>query len=263
MNPIVTKYGASPLPQVNLVPKNINDKRTMRLVKTIAGIAALAAVVLVALVFFGAYAAKTVSQNALRDALNDEDQAVAARDAKVDVYYDYVTQETQEFTLFQIGWPEIDNSRLLTSILAQDTDEVSFESVHIYGPNATVRGGPEVDPIFGGGVGSFDFVAHARTYEDALALMDRLEEVPGIAKVQLQSQDYLGDVNNLSWEVTGRGVLTSLLLTHRLEPEDGIVDPQVVDALLGGETGLAADASSPSPTPTPTPTPTATTESEG
>lgn len=257
MNPIVAKYGAAPLPQVNLVPKNINDKRTMRLVKTVATMAALGAVALVVLVFLAAYATKTVSQNALRDALDAEDEAVAARDAKVDVYYDYVTQETQEFTLFQIGWPEIDNSRLLTSILAQDTEEVSFESVHIYGPNATTLGGPEVDPLFGGGVGSFDFVVHARTYEDALVLMDRLEQVPGIAKVELQSQRYLGDISNLSWEVTGRGVLTSLLLTHRLDPEDGIVDPQVVEALLGGGTGPAGDASSPSPTPT------ATTESEG
>jgi hypothetical protein len=260
VNPISSKYGAPLLPQVNLVPKDINDKRTMSLVRTVAALSVVGVLVLVGIVFFGAYAAKTVAKNGLHDALVAEDDAVTERDAKADVYYDYVKQETQEFTILQIGWAEINYSALLTSILAQDNPEVSFDSVHIYGPSDSAIGGPAVDPLLGGGVGAFDFEAKTRSYEDAMKLVERLELVPGIAKVTLTDQAYKSEGEGVSWSVTGRGTLTPLLLTGRLSVDGGVVEQQVMDALLGSGVGMVPETPSPSPEPTPEPTPTAESE---
>lgn len=249
MNPIATKYGASPLPQVNLVPKEINDKRTMRFVQTIAGIAVAAAVVLIAVAYVGAYATKSVAKDSLYQAFSEEDAAVAARDERRDVYQDYVVQETAELTLTQIGWAELSYADLLASVLAQDNDQMSFGSVHFYGPNANGFGGAEVDPVFGGGVGRVDFVAYVRTYEEALALIARLEEVPGLAKVYATAQNFESGSPNTTLEVDGTAVLAPLLLNGRLIPAEGIVQEQILDSI--GNQSTSESTASPSPSSEP------------
>jgi hypothetical protein len=251
VNPIATKYGASPLPQVNLVPKTINDKRVMGLVRTVAGLAILASVVLVILAFFGAYFAKGVAKDNLYTAFKAEDAAVADRDAKRTVYEDYLAQETSELTLTQIGWAEISYSDLLASILAQDNAESSFDSFHVYGPNANGLGGSEISPVFGGGVGRLDFVAYVRTYEEGVALVARLEEVPGIAKVYGVTQKFENSSPSVFWKIEGSAVITPLLLTGRLSPSDGIVSQSVLDAVI--DQGSADPTASAVPSPEPTP----------
>jgi hypothetical protein len=245
------KYGASGLPQVNLVPKTINDKRIMGLVRTVAGLALVAAFVLVGLAFFAAYVAKGVARDNLYDAYTAEDTAVADRDAKRNIYEDYLAQETSELTLTQIGWAEISYSELIASILAQDNAEVSFETFHVYGPNANGIGGSEVSPVFGGGVGRLDFVAYARSYEEGVALIARLEQVPGIAKVYGASQTFENTSPNVYWKIEGSAVITPLLLTGRLSPSDGIVDQGVVDAVIGQNSADPTASAAPSPEPTP------------
>lgn len=250
MNPLATKYGASPLPQVNLVPQDINDKRIMGLVRTFASLAVLAAVVLVGLAFFGAYTAKNAAKDSLDSAFTVEDNAVAERDAKRSVYEDYVTQETSELTLTQIGWAEMSDSDLVTSILAQVNTESSFESLHVYGPNANGIGGPEVPSVFSGGVGRLDFVAETRSYEEGLALIARLEAVPGLAKVYGTSKEFGTSPQGTYWEVSGSAVITPLLLTGRLNPTDGIVDQSILEAI----TVPLSVGGTPSPAPSVEPT---------
>ncbi len=247
MNPLAQKYGAPQLPQVNLVPKGIGERRAMRAVQTFAALALVAAIALLALAFGGAYAAKSVAEGDLRDTFADEQDALDQRDAKRAIYDQFAAQETRELTLLQIGWAEIDYSDLATSVLAQVDEDSAFTELHFFGPSADGVGGASVEPLWGGGVGRFDFKAQTRSYEQAIALVARIEAVPGIAKVIATEQIYESEAPTLTWEVTGTGVVTPLALTRRLIPVDGVIDPASIDLILSG-VGAATVVPSPEPT---------------
>lgn len=268
MNPIAHKYGAPQLPQVNLVPKDIGERRAMRAVQTFAALAVVAAIVLLALAFVGAYAAKSVAEGDLKDAFASEQEALAQRDAKRSVYDQFAAEETRELTLLQIGWAEIDYSALATSLLAQVDKDSAFTELQFYGPSADGIGGGDVDPLWGGGVGRFEFKAQTRSYEQAIALVARIEAVPGVANVVATEQVYESQAPTVTWEVTGTGVITPLALTRRLIPVDGVIDPASIDLILSG-VGASTTVPSPEPTEeatagaTPEPTASATDGSEG
>lgn len=268
MNPIARKYGAPIFPQVNLVPKAIGERRAMRTVRTFAGLAVAAVIALLTVVFLGAYAAKSVATGNLNNSFKDEQAAIGARDAKAGVYHQYVAEETRELTLVQIGWAEIAYAALETSLMAQTDADVSFKALHFYGPSADGVGGGAIDPLWGGGVGRFDFTAQTRTYAQAIALLDRLEALPGVAKVVATKQIYESEAPTVTWEVTGSGVITSTALTRRLLPVDGVIDPKLIELILGGvgvptpEPSVAPSAQ-PSPQPKDQPTPTASAGSKG
>lgn len=266
MNPVAVKYGAPALPQVNLIPPDINDKRAMRAVQTASGLAIVAALVVVGLLAASAFAAKSLAKNDLDQALSRQDQAVAARDAKVAVYQGYVAQENQELTLYQVGWSDMDYSGLLASILAQDNDQTSFEQLEVFPPSASGPGGGTLDPLFGGGIGTVTFTAYAQSYDDALALIDRLESIPGIAKIYAQTQSYVSESPIVVWQVQGSGIITPLVLTHRLYPEGGIVSSDLIDSAVtqmqqGGDSAAATTA--PAAGATTAPSASATAGSEG
>lgn len=263
MNPLAQKYGAPSLPQVNLVPKDINDKRTMRVVQTLAGLGVLAMVVLVAIVYLGALAAKSIASGNLDDAFVAEDTALDVRDAKLSVFQEYQSREKEEISLIRVGWADTDYSALVTSILAQDTDQTSFQDLKVYGPSAEGFGGPGVDPLFGGGVGSFDFTAHARSYDEATALIARLEAVPGIAKVHATAEELTSAPPGALWMITGTGAITSQALTHRLEPQGGIVPELPIAELIAVAAGGVPDAAPVEPSAVPSAAAEATEESEG
>jgi hypothetical protein len=263
VNPLAQKYGAPSLPQVNLVPKDINDKRTMRVVQTFAGLGVLAMVVLVAIVYVAALAATSVAQGNLDDAFAKEDAALIERDEMISVYYSYQLRETQELSLYQVGWADTDYAALVTSILAQDSDQTSFESLEIFGPSAVGVGGPGQDPLFSGGVGSFSFTAHARSYDEATALIARLEAVPGVAKVHASTQALESVPPGALWKVSGTGIMSSIVLTHRLDPQEGILGELVIDTLIGATPTDGPPDAATSPSPAPSDAPEATEESEG
>ncbi|NTV38342.1 MAG: hypothetical protein HGA51_00055 [Demequinaceae bacterium] len=240
----------------------------MRTVRTFAGLAVAGVIALLAVLFVGAYAAKTVAQGNLEDSFKDEQAALEARDAKVSVYDQYVAEETRELTLVQIGWAEIDYAALEASVMAQANADASFTALNFYGPSADGAGGGAIDPLWGGGVGRMDFTAQTRTYAEAIALVGRLEALPGIAKVVATEQVYESEAPTVTWEVKGTGVITSTALTRRLLPVDGVIDPRLIELILGGvgvpapEPSVAPSAE-PSAQPSAEPTATASAGSEG
>lgn len=263
MNPTAQKYGASGFPEVNLVPKEIDQKRIMRVVQVGSVIGVLAVIALVALGYVGALAGKSVANDKLHNAFADEDAALTERNAKADVYTEYATREEQEFALLAVGWGELDYPQLITAILAQDDPETAMISLHVSGPSITTIGGGDVDPILGGGIGRVDFQASARSYEAAIALADRLEAIPGIARVQILSQAFGPDHGRDYWLVNGTAAVTDSYLTRRLVPENGLFPPELWDTFIQGviSASMASDTVE-TPAPAPEPTASATPSSE-
>lgn len=245
MNDIAKKVGAPGLPQVNLIPKELAEKRAMRAVQVTALFAVLIAVGLIVVGYVLALGAKTLAQNELEDARSEQSQALEARDAKVTVYDNALVREQQEYTLAQIGYGEVDYSQLSASVLATANADSSFDEVHFLGPSALGLGSVQ-EGFYGGGVGSVEFVARTSSSEEATALIARLEAVPGIAKARGTAEEYVDDGGSTYWGVTGSALITDVRLTGRILPEEGItgIEPAVI---AGGETAAI-------PTPEPSPT---------
>ena len=256
MNAIAKKVGATGLPAVNLVPRDIAEKRKMRAVQFTALLAVLIAVGVVAAVYVIALGTKGLADNSLADARAQQAQAIAERDAKAPTYVAFVEQEREEFTLAQIGYGEINYADLETAILSMADDETSFDSLQISGPSAAGFGSISTDPVFGGGVGSFQFTARALSIEGATALLQRIETIPGVAHVEATSEQYSVEGADEYWSVGGAGIITDLRLTQRLIPVGGVtgVSGVTVGGALGGDTAVVPE---PEPEASVSPSPTA------
>ncbi|GIG54620.1 hypothetical protein [Demequina activiva] len=262
MNELAKRIGASPLPAVNLIPKDIAEKRALRAVQVTALFAVLIAIGVVAVAWFLAWGARGLAQDNVDDAVAAEAEAIAERDAKVVVYEAYREREEQEFGLAQVGYGEIAYSALSSSILATADEDTSFDSVAFFGPSAQGLGNVIVDPVVGGGVGTVEFISRALSLEDANAHLERIEALPGIANVSATTEAYGTDGADVFWLVTGRAVLTEGVLTGRLVPEDSVTGISVGEVIVAVDPGVA-----PSPEPSAEPSPSAaaeeTTEEEG
>jgi arginine exporter protein ArgO len=254
MNPqLRAKYGSAHFPSVNLIPKEIAEKKALRRVQFVAVVAILIAVGVVALGYFGALATKQIAQNNVDDALEAQTAAVSERDAKVGVYDNYRRIETEEYGLTQVGFGEIDYAQLTTAIVGTANDETSFDAVQILGPNGAGFGAGTADPVFGvGGVGSIGFTARATSAEEATALIARMEAVPGIAKVTAVTEAYFSEDGNDYWQVEGTAGLSTVRLTMRLVPQDGIAGINVSETVRlqdPNEEPLPVTSASPSASP--------------
>jgi hypothetical protein len=160
------------------------------------------------------------------------------------------TRRHQEYALAQIGVGEIDYEQLTAAVLATSNDATSFDNVGFSGPSALGVGSSQ-EGFYGGGVGAITFIARAETFEDASALVERLNAVPGLAKVRASIENYVADGAESFWQVQGEGLVTEVRLTGRLLPIDGITG---VDALSIASSSGTAEGPVPLPSPTPEPT---------
>ncbi|WP_430866787.1 hypothetical protein [Demequina aurantiaca] len=254
MNPeLRSKYGTAQFPGVNLIPKEIAEKKALQRVRLLAVVAIVISIAVVIVGYFGAVAVKTIAQSDLNSALADQTAAVNERDGKVDVYTEYLRLESEEYALTQVGFGEMDYAQLTSAVAGTANAETSYELIYIQGPNAEGFGAPLDDPIFGvGGVGTLQFIAHATSVEEASALVQRLEEVPGIANVTAVSEEFVDENGNLSWKVSGQGIITKLRLMQRLLPTDGVSDIDASETVRlqdPNEEPLPAASASPSASP--------------
>lgn len=252
MNPVAQKYGASSFVAVNLIPKEIAERKKMRTVQALAVLMVLVAVGIVAVGFLLFFAAKQVVQGQYDDAVAAEQTAVNERDSKVGVYDAVVERERQEYTLTQVGFGEMSYSQLTMAIQQTADESTSFDEIQVDGPGAFGLGGGSPDPMFQGGVGSINFTARATSLESATALIQRLEALPGLAGVRGTAEAYASEGANVYYGITGTGVVTSLRLSDRLAPEQSIsgVDALAIVSALNPDSQLVPEpAGSPSPAP--------------
>ncbi|WP_152659418.1 hypothetical protein [Demequina salsinemoris] len=220
----------------------------MRAVITTAVFTVLIALGVVVALWLLALGWKAAASSSRDSAAEEELVAVAERDAKSQVYYDVVERESEEFTLAQIAYGEIDQAQFTAVIQSVANDETSFDTIAILGPNAVGLGGEESEGgIYGSGIGLVTFTARATSLDEATALIDRLDAVPGLANVRYDTEAYQLDGADAYYGVTGKATLTGTLLTHRLIPESTLSDLSNVVA-----PGVVVPSPSASPTPSAT-----------
>ncbi|WP_291378280.1 hypothetical protein [Demequina sp.] len=253
MNQTALKYGAPALASVNLVPKEIAERKTMRAVRLVAIVALLVTLGVVALGYLTALGVKAVAQRELDDAATEQYSTLVKRDKMVPVYFDYVEREQQELALAQAGWAEVSYSDLAFAFANTATGATSsFESISLTGPNAVGVPGPSGDLLVGNGVGLVMFEARASSPAQASELIARMEAVPGIAGVRASSESFTGVSGEIYWRISGTAVITETALTNRFLTEDvlgGLDVLSLVTIPSAAELEAAEDAQAEEPSP--------------
>ena len=255
MNQTALKYGAAPFASVNLIPKEIAERKKMRAVRLMAGLALVVAAGVVVLGYLSVLGIKAVAQSDLDDAEQAQLTSLGARDAMVPVYYDYLAREQQEFALAQAGWGEVTYADLATAVANTATSPASsFDSITFTGPSALGIGGALGDQLFGYGVGILDFEARASSAAEASQLISRIEAVPGIAGVRAQSESFGDDSGTVHWKISGTAVMGYNTLTKRFIAEDDLTGINILGFATAASGGDANAVPSEEPTPSPEPT---------
>lgn len=258
MNPVAQKYGAAHLAGINLIPVEIAERKKMRTAQTLAVLAVAIAIGVVIVGFLLFFATRQVAEGRVDDALSAQSAALQARDGKAPVFAAVRQREAEEYTLAQIGFGEIQYAQLTTALQSAETEDTSFDSIVVAGPNALGLGGGTQDELFRGGVGTFTFTARADSLESATGLIERLSALPGVAEVRGTSEAYASDGGDTFYQIDGGGVITDLRLTGRLTPEGGITGVDALAVVAEQDPG-----SFPMPTAEPTPTPAPSASEEG
>lgn len=252
MNDFAKKIGAPALPSVNLIPKDIAEKRAMRAVQFTALMAVVIAVGVVVVGYLGALGAKGLAERELTSARSGQEAAITQRDGMSDVYYAYVDREIEEYTLAQIGFGHVNYEQLATAILATANEDINFDDLRFQLPSAFGYAGVISDPVFGGGVGSFEFQVRTDSAEAATEFLARMEQVPGVANVYGTVEAFFEDGDSGAyWQVSGQAVITELWLADQLLPEGAISGIEGIDIFRVGDEAQTAPVPEPTATPSP------------
>jgi hypothetical protein len=256
VNPVATKYGAAPLASVNLVPKDVQDRRKLRAVQFTAGLAVLLAIGAVVLGFLVALGAQAAANSSLADAVARQDAAIAERDAKAPVYDAYVSREEQEFALSQAGFGEINMSQYVMAIGNTAADgKTNFVEIKVHGPSALGFGGSEPDALFGTGVGTIEFTARSVSAIEASRFIARLEAVPGVASVKAVTEEYFDEGGTVYWEIRGTALVTQNVLTMRIIPTETVTGLDALTLVRTQDTDTPGVAPTPEPSASPSASP--------
>lgn len=247
MNPVDKKFGGPSLPSVNLIPQEIAEKTKLRAARVAALAAVLIAVGVVAAGFLLALGGKQLAKSDLDDALAAQSTALSDRDAMRETYDALETYESYAWTLAQFGYGDIDLANLLYNLLETDDDTTAIVGVEYVGPSH--EGVPATGPsdALVEGAGYFQFRAQTESYEDATALAQRVEDVPGLEQVTILAESYNTPDGPVVWEVLGTVGIVDSALTGRFLFEDGLVKVDT-DAVFAEE-----EPATPEPSPTPSP----------
>jgi hypothetical protein len=249
MNETSKKYGAAVLPSVNLVPKELSERRAMRAVQVTAWIVLLIAVGVVVAGFVLGLGAKALAESAVNESVDAQAAAVEERDALAPVYHAYRQREVEEFAIAQATYAEIDYTALGTAVLATANAESTFIELAFEGPNAVTLNTTN-EYAARGVVGTLIFSARATSLEEATAFIARLEQVPGLVDVAGVSERFNTDGADAYWQIEGIGSITLDWLTLRLLPEDSVTG---VDALRGATEAKTGEEVEPEPSASPSP----------
>ncbi|WP_061962161.1 hypothetical protein [Demequina flava] len=230
MNPVSPQIGAPSSPQVNLVPPEIEQRRSRGRARI--GILAGFVVFLLLLVaaWFLAYSSKVSAEEEL--AIEQDRRPVLVAELAT---YDYVNDVQAQFensanARMWAGLTDIDWATQLSGLMAEMPDDIQWTAIQVTQATPYSSAGDD-GTIFGSlDMGSVTFVG--RSLEPSLVedFADAVDALPGyqdtwIDSKQIQSND---ETDTGFWEYAGATRITFNALSGRIETEQTEVPPELL-----------------------------------
>lgn len=208
-------------PQVNLLPPDVRQARTLGVVKrwllASVGVTAFA----VGTVGAVAHLQSQVAQSELAQA----EAETAAMQAEQRPFASVRTVQAEVGTLraarqyalaHEILW-----SDHLGAIAAVTPPGVGISTLDYTGANPLTAGPVSADPLAASGVGSLAFTALAAEVPDTAAWADALDGLPGLRDVRLTTVDRADKGGDFRYEIAGTVVVDATALSHRFDTPEG------------------------------------------
>lgn len=179
--PEVGKAAPAQLFQVNLLPPEVRDARSLAVAKRWLGIGLIATVALNGLGFAGAHMITSAAESELVDA-QSETALLKAEEAKYAEVPRVLNALSQTDLARQIGMStEISWKPYLDAITSVLPTGVSITTFTLTGPSLSASNSVQTDALTSPGIGSITFDGRTKTIPDTAAWLDALSSVPGFA----------------------------------------------------------------------------------
>jgi hypothetical protein len=217
-----TGFDLTALPQVNLLPKEVTERRELKSLKGRIGIAFIALFVVLGLGYGAVHLEKAAADRRYEQA-QDETIRLKAEEAKYAEVPLVLGQISKIEDALRDGmYREILWKDYLGAIAATLPDD---------GIISTLAVSAAADELQDGGIGRLTFTANLKTMPNTVEWINALNEIPGFSSARFGTATYLkGDKGGVTYELTGTVQLTEDIYSLRFEPQETEEDADAIDS---------------------------------
>lgn len=211
----------SRLPQVNLLPSEILEKRGLRELQGRIGFAFILLFVLIALAFGAVHFEKSLAEGRYEDAIA-ETTRLRAEEAKYAEVPRILGQIKDSQDAVRDGmYREILWKEYLGALAGTIPDDGIIKSIAVEAATPNQQAPKSDDDIQGDGVGMLTFTVNVKEIPDTVKWINSLNAIPGFAEARLASAKLANDAKGKeAYEFIGSVQLKESIYSHRFEPQD-------------------------------------------
>ncbi len=209
------------LPQVNLLPTEIIEKRSLRELKIKLGLYLLVLVGVIVAGFAYVQVEQSLAQSRLTDAQAETTRLKAEEATYAEIPIILGQLDDAQTALRDGMYREILWNDYLGAIAATIPDDGLIESVVVTAATPNAAGPGTTDGLQSNAIGALEFTVNLVEFPDTATWLDDLEAIPGVADARLSAATYSTPINaEPTYEVTGSVRLTEDAYSGRFEPTD-------------------------------------------
>lgn len=218
--PKTSSLDFSRLPQVNLLPSEILEKRSLRELQGRIGVAFLILLGVLVLGYGGVQFEKSLADSRYDRAL-EETTRLKAEEAKYAEVPRILGQIKDSQAALRDGmYREILWKDYLGALVGTVPDDGLIKSLEVQAATPNDKGPTVADGLQGQGIGQLTFSVNLEKMPDTVAWLNELNAIPGFAEARLDSAVLASDTKGKeAYEFTGTVQLLESIYSHRFEPE--------------------------------------------
>lgn len=214
----------SALPQVNLLPLEIIEKRNLKSLQVKIGLYFLLLIAVLALAFGAVTFEKNLAQKRYDKAV-EETARLKAEERKYAEVPLVLTQIDKSKTALRDGmYREILWDEYIGAIAATVPDDGIIKEISVTAASPNTAGPQEADLLQDGSIGQLSFVANLKTFPDSSAWAEELESIPGLQDARFESAQYSKPGGDITYEYTGTVRISEDAYSGRFEPKEEEVE---------------------------------------
>jgi len=224
MSPLLSRSSGSQgltggLPQVNLLPPEIEEARGLRVVKRWLGISLVVVLVVIAGLYGWAVLAQQDAEGELALVQDETERLLQEQVRYAEVPVVLATLRNSEDALWLATSTEVLWAPYLRAIAASAPDDVSLDSLAYSGASPLEPPQGPMHPLQRPHVGTLTFTARSLTLPDTAAWVDALNAVPGFADAWFSDASVTEQEESVYYVVNASVQVTAEAWAQRFVPE--------------------------------------------
>ncbi|WP_019148123.1 PilN domain-containing protein [Timonella senegalensis] len=216
-----SEFDYSLLPQVNLLPTEIRDRRSLKKLKVRIGFFFLGLIAFVILGYVAVQVEKSMAEARYERAV-EQTAKLKAEEVKYAEVPKVLGQIKDATTALRDGmYREILWKDYIGAVAGTVPDGGIVKSLSVEAATPNNAGPQAGDNLQNTGIGELTFSVNLKTMPDTAAWINELNKIKGFSEARLEAATLAGDSDGReAYEFTGSVRLTEDIYSHRFEPDD-------------------------------------------